>query len=111
VILRPSSATGLPKPARSKQLTREEAEALALAALEFLSGEGERIGRFLALSGLDPGTLRKAAAEGRAEGMRISDRWVEDGCDPASPAIEEERAALIRGYTALRDAVRSDASS
>ena len=62
MILRPSSATGLPKPARRKQLTREEAEALALAALEFLSGEGERIGRFLALSGLDPGTLRKAAA-------------------------------------------------
>jgi hypothetical protein len=63
VILRPSSATGLPKPARRRQLTREEAEALALAALEFLSGEGERIGRFLALSGLDPGNLRKAAAE------------------------------------------------
>ena len=63
MILRPSSATGLPKPARRKQLTREEAEALALAALEFLGQDGERIGRFLALSGLDPGTLRKAAAE------------------------------------------------
>jgi hypothetical protein len=63
VILRPSSATGLPKPARHNQLPREEAEALALAALEFLSGEGDRIGRFLALSGLDPGNLRKAAAE------------------------------------------------
>jgi hypothetical protein len=53
----------------------------------------------------------RPAAEGRAEGMRISDQWVEDGCDPASPAIEEERAALVRGYTALREAVRSDASS
>jgi hypothetical protein len=63
VILRPSSATGLAKPARRKQLTREEAEALALTALEFLSQDGERIGRFLALSGLDPGNLRKAAAE------------------------------------------------
>jgi hypothetical protein len=44
-------------------LTREDAEALALAALDFLGQDGERIGRFLSLSGLDPGTLRKAAAE------------------------------------------------
>jgi Protein of unknown function (DUF3572) len=63
VILRPCSATGLAKPARRKSLTREDAEALALAALDFLGQDGERIGRFLSLSGLDPGTLRKAAAE------------------------------------------------
>ena len=63
MILRPSSATGLPKPARRKQLTHDEAERLALAALEFMSGDEERISRFLNLSGLDPGSLRKAAAE------------------------------------------------
>jgi hypothetical protein len=63
VILRPSSATGLAKPARRKSLTREDAEALALAALEFLGQDGERIGRFLTLSGLDPSSLRKAAVE------------------------------------------------
>jgi hypothetical protein len=63
VILRPSSATGLAKPGRRKQLTREEAEALAFTALEFLSQDGERIGRFLTLSGLDPGNLSKAAAQ------------------------------------------------
>jgi Protein of unknown function (DUF3572) len=63
VILRPSSATGLQKPARRRQLTREAAEALALAALEFLGRDEERIGRFFSLSGLDPGSLRKAAAE------------------------------------------------
>ena len=63
MILRPSSATGLAKPAPRKQLTRDEAEGLALAALEFLSGDEERISRFLSLSGLDPGVLRKAAAE------------------------------------------------
>jgi Protein of unknown function (DUF3572) len=63
VILRPSSATGLQKPARRKQLTGEAAEALALAALEFLARDEERIGRFFSLSGLDPGSLRKAAAE------------------------------------------------
>ncbi len=63
MILRPSSATGLQKPARRKQLTCEAAEALALAALEFLAQDEERIGRFFSLSGLDPGSLRKAAAE------------------------------------------------
>jgi hypothetical protein len=63
VILRPSSATGLAKPSRRKALTREDAEALALAALDFLAQDDERIGRFLSLSGLDPVTLRKAAAE------------------------------------------------
>ena len=63
MILRPSSATGLAKPARRKQMTSSEAEGLAVAALEFLSGDEERISRFLNLSGLDPGTLRKAAAE------------------------------------------------
>jgi hypothetical protein len=63
VILRPSSATGPAKPARRKRLTREDAEALALAALDFLGRDGERIGRFLSLSGLDLCSLRKAAGE------------------------------------------------
>jgi hypothetical protein len=63
MILRPSPATGLQKTVRQKPLTRLDAEALALSALEFLASDGERIGRFLALSGLDPGSLRKAAAE------------------------------------------------
>ena len=63
MILRPSSATGLAKPARRKQLTPGEAEGLAVAALEFLSADEERISRFLNLSGLDSGSLRKAAAE------------------------------------------------
>jgi hypothetical protein len=48
--------------------------------------------------------VREAAAS-RAEAMRISDQWVEDGCDPSSPAIARERAELIRGYEALRKAV------
>jgi hypothetical protein len=63
MILRPSPATGLQKSARRKPLTRADAEALALAVLEFLAAEGERIGRFLSLSGLDPGGLRKAALQ------------------------------------------------
>ena len=52
-----------------------------------------------------PQSQVRAAAIGRAEAMRISDQWVADGCDPASPALAEERAELIRGYTALRNVV------
>jgi len=48
--------------------------------------------------------VRQAAAE-RAEAMRISDRWVAAGCDPESPALLAERAALVRSYAALLAAV------
>ena len=41
------------------------------------------------------------AARERALAMRHSDRWVADGCDPQSPLIGEERAALVRSYAAL----------
>ena len=45
------------------------------------------------------------AAEQRALAMRYSDQWVREGCDPASPLIEEERAALVRSYAGLLAAV------
>ena len=45
------------------------------------------------------------AAEQRALAMRHSDRWVREGCDLASPLIEEERAALVRSYAGLLAAV------
>jgi hypothetical protein len=45
------------------------------------------------------------AAEERALAMRHSDRWVKEGCDPGSPLIFEERAALVRSYAALLAAV------
>lgn len=47
---------------------------------------------------------RPAAAE-RAAAMRISDRWVDAGRDPDSPALAAERAALVRSYAALLAAV------
>ena len=43
--------------------SREAAEALAIQALNFLATEPERLGRFLALSGLGPESIRAAAAE------------------------------------------------
>src|SRR5262245_14820738 len=45
------------------------------------------------------------AAEQRALAMVHSDRWVAEGCDPASTLIARERTALIRSYGALRSAV------
>jgi hypothetical protein len=51
-----------------------------------------------------PDRVRPAAIE-RAEAMVVSDAWVRDGCDPNSPALERERAALIRSYAALLAAV------
>jgi signal transduction histidine kinase len=47
----------------------------------------------------------RLAAQERALAMRHSDRWVAEGCDPASPLVSEERAALVRSYAALLAAV------
>jgi hypothetical protein len=49
----------------------------------------------------------QVAAEQRALAMVHSDRWVDEGRDPASPLVAEEQAALIRSYEGLLDAVRS----
>jgi Protein of unknown function (DUF3572) len=43
--------------------SREAAESLAIQALNYLATEPERLSRFLALSGLDPGSIRTAASE------------------------------------------------
>jgi hypothetical protein len=45
------------------------------------------------------------AAEQRALAMRYSDQWVEEGRDPTSPLIAQERAALVRSYAGLLAAV------
>lgn len=45
------------------------------------------------------------AAQQRALAMDISDDWIAKGCDPDSPLIAPERAALVRSYAALLSAV------
>jgi hypothetical protein len=47
----------------------------------------------------------RVAAEERAEAMRLSDIWVAAGADATSGLVDEERAALVRSYTALLVAV------
>ena len=45
-----------------KRINRDEAETIALSALSYITGHEEVLGRFLAMSGLEPGTIRDAAA-------------------------------------------------
>jgi len=42
---------------------RETAEIVAIQALSFIAGDGERLGLFLAESGIGPETLRSAAKD------------------------------------------------
>jgi hypothetical protein len=53
---------------------------------------------------VDQAAVRMAASQ-RAEAMDISDKWAAAGCDPASPMLPAERAALVRSYAALLAAV------
>ena len=50
---------------KSIQTPREVAEIVAIQALSFIAGEPERLGLFLAESGIGPETLRHAAADPR----------------------------------------------
>ena len=47
----------------NRQDTQAAAEHLAIAALGFIAGEPERLGRFLAMSGIGPDSIRAAARE------------------------------------------------
>ena len=60
--LRKGKQTPLRKPIRNP---REAAEIVAIQALSFVAGDPERLGAFLAESGIGPETLRGAAADPR----------------------------------------------
>lgn len=49
--------------ARSDRLSTDDAEAIAVRGLQFLVGEPEALGRFLALTGIGPADIRVAARE------------------------------------------------
>ena len=46
------------------------------------------------------------AARWRVRAMDLSDQWVTDGRRRDDPVLRQERRALVRSYTALRDATR-----
>ena len=90
---------------QGRSLTREQAEGLAIQALTFIAGDGERLGRFLAVTGIGPAEIRTAAREpgflaGVLEYMASDDRLIaafagESGLDPAD--IDKSRIALAGG--------------
>lgn len=47
----------------TRPMSTDQAESIALQALAFLASDSELLPRFLALTGIDPGEIRKAAAE------------------------------------------------
>ena len=47
----------------NRTLTRDSAEEIAIRALQYLVGNPDELGRFLALSGIGPSEIRLAAAE------------------------------------------------
>jgi hypothetical protein len=50
---------------RAPPLTQEAAEELAIQALTFIASDSERLGRFLAVTGIGPAEIRAAAREPR----------------------------------------------
>lgn len=62
---------------KKRRLDRDSAETIALEALRFLVSDEGRMGRFLALTGLDAQGLRELAAT--ADGLRaVLDHLVQD---------------------------------
>jgi hypothetical protein len=86
----------------SPPLTQEAAEGLAIQAVTFIAGEPERLGGFLAATGIGPAEIRAASAEpgflaGVLGYLASDDRLItafaaETGHDPADVA---------RAFTAL----------
>jgi uncharacterized protein DUF3572 len=87
---------------QAPQLAQDRAEALAIQALTFIAGDSERLGRFLAVTGIGPAEIRAAAGEpgflaGVLEYMASDERLIEAfateaGLDPGD--VGKARAAL-----------------
>ena len=83
------------------RFARKEAEALAIQALAFIAGDGERLGRFLAVTGIGPSNSPAAREPGFLSGVLdyvasderlIADFASEAGLDPAD--VERGRTML-----------------
>jgi hypothetical protein len=83
-------------------LTPQAAEGLAIQALTFIAGDGERLGGFLAATGIGPAEIRAASAEPgflagvlgylASDDRLIADFAAEACCDPGD---------VCRAYAAL----------
>ena len=85
---------------------REAAEALAIQALSYIAQDGERLGRFLSMTGIGPGEIRTAAREPQfligvldylsGDEALLTDFAREAGHDPST--VEAARIALGGGW-------------
>jgi len=48
---------------KARPIPQDAAEALAVQALTFIAADGERLGRFLAMTGIGPAEIRAASGE------------------------------------------------
>jgi hypothetical protein len=55
--------SGKPDPKQRQKATLEAASAMAVAALGFIASDPERLGRFLAITGIGPESIRAAASQ------------------------------------------------
>ena len=88
---------------RDSRFARKEAEALAIQALTFIVGDGERLGRFLAVTGIGPSEIRSAAREPgflggvldyvASDERLIADFASETGIHPSD--VERSRTMLV----------------
>lgn len=95
---------------RKPRLDRDGAEAMALSALGFLAETPERLGRFLALSGMGPEDLRREAGSAHVQAAVLEHLLADEsllltfagmkGIDPATVAPAH---ALLTGGSATRD--------
>jgi Protein of unknown function (DUF3572) len=89
--------------------TQEQAQALAIQALTFIGADAERLGRFLAATGIGPAEIRAAASQpgflgGVLEYMASDERLIaafaaENNLDPA----DVDRGRLVLAGVWERD--------
>ena len=100
---------------RQESGARVDAESIGLSALVFLTEDGERLGRFLASTGISPAELKATAGSPKGQAgvldYLLSDESLlmvfaaEAGIDPG--AIAPAREALVGGGDAKRFAAEN----
>lgn len=95
---------------QGSRFARKDAEALAIQALTFIAGDGERLGRFLAVTGIGPDEIRDAAREpgflgGVLDYIVSDERLIADFVSEADldPADIERGRAMLAGNPWERD--------
>jgi hypothetical protein len=95
---------------QGSRFTRKEAEALAIQALTFIAGDAERLGRFLAVTGVGPSEIRTAAREpgflgGILDYVASDERLIADFVSETglNPTDVERGRAMLAGNPWERD--------